>query len=100
MSKYNKDAILFLDPTRTTRWTLNINEDISDSFLINEDILLINQKTKKMHFQRIENYVFQKEKFKGNCSHCDAYCSYCLYLNKKWKIDFKSVVLHLYYNLE
>ena len=83
-------------PTKRTHWVVYINEIYFDSYGCSPpkklNIFIIKQN---------EHCLYSEYKIKGltikKDSYCTSYCLYILYLTKVLGIDFKPVVLELYY---
>ena len=85
-------GIVNLHPTRGSHWVSYKNENYFDSYGFVRPKKLSKFIIKRYGFCLSSEYQIQK-----NDSFCASYCLYVIYLTKVLGIDFKSVVLNLYY---
>ena len=87
-------GIVNLHPSKGTHWVCYINENYFDSYGCFPP-----KKISKFIIKR-NGYCFYSEyQIQKNDSFCASYCLYIIYLTKVLGIDFKSVVLNLYYQM-
>ena len=85
-------GIVNLHPSKGTHWVCYINESYFDSYGCVPPRKLSKIFKKRIGYCLNSDYQIQK-----NDSFCASYCLYIFYLTKIVGIDFKSVVLNLYY---
>ena len=85
-------GIVNLQPSKGTHWVCYINENYFDSYGV-----VCPKKLSKFNIKRNGYCLYSKYHIQKNDSFCASYCLYIIYLTKLLGIDFKSVVLILYY---
>ena len=91
-------GIVNLHPSKGTHWVCYINEKYFDSYGV-----LCPKKVSKLIIKQYEYCLYSEYKIQGltnkRDSYCARYCLYILYLTKVLRVDFKSAVLNLYYQM-
>ena len=87
-------GIVNLHPSKGTHWVCYRNENYFDSYGCVPPKKLSNFIIKRNGYCLYSEYQIQK-----NDSYCASYCLYIIYLTKIVRIDFKSAVLNLYYQM-
>ena len=85
-------GIVNLHPSKGTHWVCYINENYFDSYGCAPP-----KKLSKFIIKRNKYCLYSEYQIQKNDSYCASYCLYIIYLTKVLGIDFKSVVLDLYY---
>ena len=85
-------GIVNLHPTRGSHWVSYIHENYFDSYGITPP-----RKLSKFIIKRNGYCLYSENQRQKEDSFCGSYCLYIIYLIKVLGIDFKSVVLNLYY---
>ena len=85
-------GIVNLHPTRGSHWVSFIHENYFGSYGITPP-----RKLSKFIIKRNGYCLYSEYQIQKNDSLCASYCLYIIYLTKVLGIDFKSVVLNLYY---
>ena len=91
-------GIVNLHPSKGTHWVLYIHGSYFDSYGITPP-----KKLSKFIIKRNGYCLYSEYKIQGltskQDSYCAPYCLYIIYLTKVLGIDFKIVVLNLYYQM-
>ena len=91
-------GIVNLHPPKGTHWVCYINEIYFDSYGCSPP-----KKLSKFVIKRNSYCLYSEYKLQGltskRDSYCASYCLYIIYLTKVLGIDFKIVVLYLYYQM-
>ena len=87
-------GIVNLHPSKGTHWVCYINENYFDSYGV-----VCPKKLSKSIIKRNGYCLYSEYQIQKNDSLCASYCLYILYLTKVLRIDFKSAVLNLYYQM-
>ena len=85
-------GIVNLHPSKSTHWVCYINENYFDSYGC-----VCPKKLSKFIIKRNAYCLYSEDQIQKNDSFCASYCFYITYLTKVLGINFKSVVLNLYY---
>ena len=85
-------GIVNLHPSKGTHWVCYINENYFDSYGC-----VCPKKLSKYIIKQNGYCLYSEYQIQKNDSYCASYCLYIIYLTKVLGIDFKSVVLNLYY---
>ena len=85
-------GIVNLHPSKGSHWVCYINEYYFDSYGC-----VPPKKLSKFIIKRNGYCLYSEYQIQKNDSYCASYCLYIIYLTKVLDIDFKSVVLNLYY---
>ena len=91
-------GIVNLHPSKGTHWVCYINENYFDSYGCSPPMKLSKFIIKRNGYCLYSEYKIQGLTSKQD-SYCASYCLYIIYLTKVIGIDFKSVVLNLYYQM-
>ena len=83
-----------LHPSKGTHWVCYIDENYFDSYACSPT-----KKLSKFIMKRYGYCLYSEYQIQKNDSFCASYCLYISYLTKVVCIDFKSVVLKLYYQM-
>ena len=91
-------GIVNLHPSKGTHWVCYINENYFDSYGCSPP-----KKLSKFIIKRNGYCLYSEYKIQGltnkQDSCCSSYCLYVIYLTTVLRIDFKSAVLNLYYQM-
>ena len=91
-------GIVNLHPSKGTHWVCFIDETYFDSYGCSPP-----NKQSKFIIKRYGLCLYCEEEKQGltnkRDSHCASYCLYIFYLTEVSRIDFKSAVLNLYYQM-
>ena len=91
-------GIVNLHPSKGTHWVCYINENYFDSYGV-----VCPKKLSKFIIKRNGYCLYSEYKIQGltskQDSYCASYCLYIIYLTKVLRLDFKSAVLNLYYQM-
>ena len=91
-------GIVNLHPSKGTHWVCYINENYFDSYACSPP-----KKLSKFIIKRNGYCLYSEYKIQGltnkQDSFCASFCLYIIYLTNVLKIDFKSAVLNLYYQM-
>ena len=87
-------GIVNLHPSKGTHWICYINENYFDSYGCTPP-----KKLSKFIIKRNGYCLYSEYQIQKNDSFCASYCLYIIYLTKVLRIDFKSSVLNLYYQM-
>ena len=87
-------GIVNLHPSTGTHWVCYINEKYFDSYGV-----VCPKKLSKFIIKRNGYCLYSEYQIQKNDSFCASYCLYIIYLTKVIRIDFKSAVLNLYYQM-
>ena len=85
-------GIVILHPSKGTHWVCYKNENYFDSYGCSPP-----KKLSKFIIKRNRYCLYSEYQIQKNDSFCASYCLYINYLTQVLGIDFKSVVLNLYY---
>ena len=85
-------GIVNLHPSKGTHWVCYINENYFDSYGY-----VPPKKLSKFIIKQNGCCLYSEYQIQKNDSFCGSYCLYIIYLTKVLEIDFKFVVLNLYY---
>ena len=86
--------VVNLNPSKTTHWVCYINENYFDSYGC-----VCPKRLSKFIIKRNGYCLYSEYQIQKNGSFCASYSLYIIYLTKVLKIDFKSAVLNLYYQM-
>ena len=90
----NDIGIVNLHPSKGTHWVCYINEKYFDSYGC-----VCPKKLSKFIIKRKGYCLYSEYKIQTNDIFCGSFCLYIKYLTKVTRIDFKSAVLNLYYQM-
>ena len=91
-------GIVNLHPSKGTHWVCYKNENYFDSYGCSPPKELSKYIIKRNGYCLYSEYKIQGLTNKHD-SYCGSYCSYVIYLTIVSRIDFKSAVLSLYYQM-